>query len=440
MMNFIWYQSTNASYREENGRPVSDPKIAEALYQRCAPQIVGKWQEQRLAMIDQFNGYFFQFNNLMVKNRPVITISPSEVVSLKGQGNGQKTAAVTLSAGTSQDAAKIQELYQKMAAILGALEGGKGQAIFVSESYRMTVDGAAIRTEYKPFYKSYAYTSPGDHGVSLAHEMSLAATYVSSDVGEYSLLGGYKKAYSGSTTTAFSIIQEAARATIKISGPSTVKVKQSFTLTAGVQDTNLPGNNVFVSWADQKTGKRYGGFSPTLTTSQVTSGRLNLIAEAFMLYNKQYVKLADARYTVMVEDEEKKPDKKPEEKKPDAKKPDPKPQPPPAQKTGRSCQDIQKEYEQCFQSEKKSYEESVAWSQKVGQKDYWTLFRCGDIGTDWQIIPSKECCDPWRKSQDHEALQRCGWKEELARKKAALDKRMDECRKKYPPEANCEKR
>jgi hypothetical protein len=200
-----------------------------------------------------------------------------------------------------------------------------------------------------------------------------------------------------------------------------------------------------VSWADQKTGKRYGGFSPTLTTSQVTPGRLNLIAEAFMLYNKQYVKLADARYTVMVEDEEKKPDKKPEEKKPDAKKPDakkpdPKPQPPPAQKTGRSCQDIQKEYEQCFQSEKKSYEESVAWSQKVGQKDYWTLFRCGDIGTDWQIIPSKECCDPWRKSQDHEALQRCGWKEELARKKAALDKRMDECRKKYPPEANCEKR
>jgi len=111
-------------------------------------------------------------------------------------------------------------------------------------------------------------------------------------------------------------VEEGAHATLKIAGPARVKVKQGFTVTASVQDSNVPANNLLIAWANQGNGQRFGGHSASLTTSQAVPGQLHLIAEAFMRYNNQYVKLADARHTVIVEDDEKKPERKPDEKKP----------------------------------------------------------------------------------------------------------------------------
>lgn len=90
------------------------------------------------------------------------------------------------------------------------------------------------------------------------------------------------------------------------------------------------------------------------------------------------------------------------------------------------------EFEKCIQGQKKIYDDYVAWSQKVGTKDYWSLFRCGPVGTNWQEYPPKECCDTHVPKEDWDGLQRCGWKYKLEKEKATLDNKIEECKKKYP--------
>jgi hypothetical protein len=97
-----------------------------------------------------------------------------------------------------------------------------------------------------------------------------------------------------------------------------------------------------------------------------------------------------------------------------------------------------KQYEECVQSDKNRLDGAQKELTKVGQKDAPMWFRCGDIGTNWQMIPSKTCCEPFSRDRDKNveaaaaALQRCGWNEEIQKRQTDYSKKVDECKKKYP--------
>jgi hypothetical protein len=104
--------------------------------------------------------------------------------------------------------------------------------------------------------------------------------------------------------------------------------------------------------------------------------------------------------------------------------------------TGKDAEDAAKRFEACIKSEKESLESANKELARAGQKDAPSFFRCGPIGTNWQMIPSNTCCDPFSRDSDKNmdaawrALQGCGWKEEIAKRKADLDKKTAACQAK----------
>ena len=256
MMSFIWYQSTNASYREEGGRLVSDPNVARAVYNKCANDIVSRWREQRLAWIGEFNKNYREYMRLVAGNRPVLTFSPSDEVPLRDQGGGQKAAIVTISASTSQNRDRMNDVFAKMKASLKALEAKGGDVLFISEKYQMALDGRWLGAEYWPASKTYTYRALGSHNAALRHELTLTATVVSADVGEHSLLGGYSKTFQDTVSDTFSIVEDVPRGGLRVSGPARVKVNQRFSLTAEIVGATVPASQLAVGWA--KSGRRVG--------------------------------------------------------------------------------------------------------------------------------------------------------------------------------------
>lgn len=315
MMSFIWYQSTNASYREEGGRLVSDPNVARAVYNKCANDIVSRWREQRLAWIGEFNKNYREYMRLVAGNRPVLTFSPSDEVPLRDQGGGQKAAIVTISASTSQNRDRMNDVFAKMKASLKALEAKGGDVLFISEKYQMALDGRWLGAEYWPASKTYTYRALGSHNAALRHELTLTATVVSADVGEHSLLGGYSKTFQDTVSDTFSIVEDVPRGGLRVSGPARVKVNQRFSLTAEIVGATVPASQLAVGWA--KSGRRVGS-AQSLTTAEAGAGSYTYLAELFAKQGGKYVKLADARHTVVVEKEETKPPARPPEKKPQA--------------------------------------------------------------------------------------------------------------------------
>ena len=301
MMSFIWYQSVNASYREQGGQLVSDPNVAKAVYNKCAGDIVSRWREQRLAWIGEFNKHYREYMRLVAGNRPVLTFSPSDEVPLRDQGGGKKAAVVTISASTAQNRDRMNETLAKMRASLKALEGKGGDVLFVSETYRMAVDGKWLGAEYSPSSKTYTYRALGTHSAALRHELSLTATVVSADVEEHSLLGGYRRTFESTVSDTFSIVEDVPRGSIRVSGPSKAKVNRRFSLTAEIVGATVPSSRLAVGWA--RLGRRVGG-APTFSTAEASAGTYTYLAELFAKQGDKYVKLADARHTVVVEKEE----------------------------------------------------------------------------------------------------------------------------------------
>ena len=301
MMSFIWYQSVNASYREQGGQLVSDPNVAKAVYNKCAGDIVSRWREQRLAWIGEFNKHYREYMRLVAGNRPVLTFSPSDEVPLRDQGGGKKAAVVTISASTAQKRDRMNETLAKMRASLKALEGKGGDVLFVSETYRMAVDGKWLGAEYSPSSKTYTYRALGTHSAALRHELSLTATVVSADVEEHSLLGGYRRTFESTVSDTFSIVEDVPRGSIRVSGPSKAKVNRRFSLTAEIVGATVPSSRLAVGWA--RSGRRVGG-APTFSTAEASAGTYTYLAELFAKQGDKYVKLADARHTVVVEKEE----------------------------------------------------------------------------------------------------------------------------------------
>lgn len=104
----------------------------------------------------------------------------------------------------------------------------------------------------------------------------------------------------------------------------------------------------------------------------------------------------------------------------------------------------QKEYQECIRLEKESYESAVAWFPKIRNKDSFSQWVCGGVfgytphsAQDWA---PKQCCDTYYATRDKPGmwdeawyvLQECGWREEIKKRKELLDKKIEECRKKYP--------
>ena len=316
---FIWYQATNASYREQGGQMVSDPNVAQAVYKKCYSDLVSRWREQRLKLITEFNTSYRDYLRLLAGNRPVITFSPSDEVPLRDQGGGKKAATVTIYASTAQNRDKMNDALGKMKTTLKALEGKGGDVLFISEKYQMALDGKWLGAEYSPAQKTYTYRALGTHSVALRHELNLTATVVSADVEEQTLLGGYRKAFQDTVADNFSIVEDIPRGSLRVSGYTRVKVNQRFSLTAEIVGATLPANQMAVGWA--KSGQRLGGISTSLSTAEATPGTYTYMAELFAKQGGKYLKLADAKHTVVVEKEEAKtpvkPPVKPPEKKPD---------------------------------------------------------------------------------------------------------------------------
>ena len=81
-----------------------------------------------------------------------------------------------------------------------------------------------------------------------------------------------------------------------------------------------------------------------------------------------------------------------------------------------------RQFNECVKGSKDQLEDAQKELARVGQKDAPMFFRCGPIGTNWQMIPSNTCCDPFRRDSDKNmeaaaaALQRCGWNEEIQKR------------------------
>ena len=240
--SFIWYQATNASYREQGGQMVSDPNVARAVYNKCYTDLVSRWREQRLKLITDFNTNYREYLRLLAGNRPVITFSPSDEVPLRDQGGGKKAATVTIYGSTAQNRDKMNDVFGKMKATLKALEGKGGDVLFISEKYLMALDGKWLGAEYSPAQKTYTYRALGTHSVALRHELSLTATVVSADVEEHSLLGGYRKAFEDTVADNFSIVEDGPRGALRVSGYTRVKVNQRFSLTAEIVGASVPSS------------------------------------------------------------------------------------------------------------------------------------------------------------------------------------------------------
>ncbi len=88
-----------------------------------------------------------------------------------------------------------------------------------------------------------------------------------------------------------------------------------------------------------------------------------------------------------------------------------------------------RQFNECVKGSKDQLEGARKELARVGQKDAPMFFRCGPIGTNWQMIPSNTCCDPFRRDSDKNmeaaaaALQRCGWNEEIQKRQSALVKK-----------------
>ena len=320
LTNFIWYQATNASYREQGGQMVSDPNVAKAVYNKCYNDLISRWREQRLTLITDFNTNYREYMRLLAGNRPVITFSPSDEVPLSDQGGGKKSATVTISASTAQNRDKMNDVFKKMKATLKALEGKTGDVLFSSEQYQLALDGKWLGVEYSPAPKVYTYRALGTHSVALRHDQSLTATVVSADVEEQTLLGGYRMAFQDTVSDNFSIVEDVPRGSLRVSGPAParVKVNQRFSLAAEIVSASVPNSQLAVGWV--KAGRRIGS-TVSLSTAEPTPGTYTYMAELFAKQGGKYLKLADAGYTVVVEKEEAKtpvnPPVKPPEKKPD---------------------------------------------------------------------------------------------------------------------------
>ncbi len=90
---------------------------------------------------------------------------------------------------------------------------------------------------------------------------------------------------------------------------------------------------------------------------------------------------------------------------------------------------------QCAKAEQEHHDKAVAWFPKIHDKDAFSHWSCQPMHSA-QESPSKACCDAyygirnekgmWDKAWD--VLQECGWKDEIAKRKAAYDKKLAECR------------
>lgn len=93
--------------------------------------------------------------------------------------------------------------------------------------------------QYEPVRHGAVFRKPGEHVARLAVETSVAATLVSDDVTQNSLLQGYRKQYLSAATLPFSVVEDVARVVLRIDAPRTVRVGQSFQLVGVIEESQV---------------------------------------------------------------------------------------------------------------------------------------------------------------------------------------------------------
>lgn len=204
---------------------------------------------------------------------------------------------------------------------------------------------------------------------------------------------------------------------VSITAPGEIFVNSTVDFSAEIS----PSSNNSKRYAWTIDGVRQSNDEGKIRRGYSQKGTHSVLLEVSELFGAQWQKIGEARHTLIVKEKAVQQPQKPQ---------------PPANTVNQA--DVQKQYDSCVQSEKNSLAEAQKQLSMVGQKDAWTFFRCGPIGTNWQMIPSNACCDPFKRDSDKNmtsaaaALQRCGWNEEITKRKAALEKKSAECAGKYP--------
>ena len=309
LSNFVWHQAHQASLRMENNVWVEDANIKNSLYQKCNAPIVTMWKEKRLERISAFNQLFREFDKIATGGKAIIAIQPyGDPVPLREQTKEGKMATVTINAATTQDQGKMLDLVKKMNGILALLEGGKkGDVVFATASYEFSLDGKAQSKQYEPVRHGVVFRKPGEHVARLTVETSVAATMVSDDVTQHSLLQGYRKQYQSAASLPFSVVEDAARVVLRIDAPRTVRVGQSFQLVGVIEESQVDRQSLRIAWGSITSGQRLlNGYAAAASRTEQAPGRYQYLAEAFMMEHDRMVRLGEARCVVEVVAEEKK--------------------------------------------------------------------------------------------------------------------------------------
>jgi hypothetical protein len=310
LRNFVWYQARQASARLENNVWVEDANIQNTLYQKCYNPVVAMWKEKRVEKISAFNQIFHEFDKMATASKAVISIDPyGDPVPLREQTKEGKIARVTISGATSQDQPRMLDLVKRMNALLAPLEGGKGEVLFASLGYELSLDGKGHPKGYAPVHLPLSFKEPGDHVASLSIDMNVTGTFVSDDLTQQALLQGYRKQYTSAATFPFSVVEDASRVRLRVDGPGKAKIGQSFQLIAVIEESQVPAKAIQIAWGSVTSGQRLvNGYTDRVTRAEQTAGRYQYLAEAFAMEHERMVRLGDARGVVdVVTDEPQKP-------------------------------------------------------------------------------------------------------------------------------------
>ncbi|MEI6670125.1 MAG: hypothetical protein WCP29_18405, partial [Acidobacteriota bacterium] len=307
LSTFIAFQASQASLRLENNVWVEDKTLSAALFSKCYAPIVRLWKQNRLARITAFNALFVEFDKQVSASRALLNMQPGSPVPMKEQGG--LAATVTFEASSTLNAAKANELLEKMNAILTFLEGGKAtQLVFSTTIDTLVVDGKEVDSNRnQSLKKQLVYTAPADHKATLTREPSFTATVVSDDIPPNWVVkeNGFVRVFpTSSATIPFSVVKDATvvKGTVSIVGPASVKVGDNVALSAVVKFTGAPPTeSLRYRWTEETGGLRLSSAGPfqSLNTSQPTTYTVRV--DAFVVVDSKEVPIGTARHTLRVE-------------------------------------------------------------------------------------------------------------------------------------------
>ncbi|MCX6552921.1 MAG: hypothetical protein NTY02_18280, partial [Acidobacteria bacterium] len=212
---FIRTQAYQASFRFEKNGWVSDPNIQRTLYDRCATVIVSKWLDARIDLIDAFNATFADWAKTMYADQATLTLNPDvDEIVLTPRAGGPAQERVRVIGRMLQPAGRIDGSMEAMNARLVILEGeSRRTPLTLNREFRLSVNGRLLKTTSDPdqVMADIVVDQPGDYTVTLEHEYSMTAIFLSDDIQQNTPfitqdVSGLVKRYVKRATVSFSAV------------------------------------------------------------------------------------------------------------------------------------------------------------------------------------------------------------------------------------------